>query len=260
MSRVPVGLLVVVALAATAGCNAPLADDPSPGETPTVTPLPVGEAAPTTGELAPGLGPDRVVDPERLLDAHAAVLANDSYTVRLTSTREATNGSTRTRHSRVVRVVDAERFHYVLSTETDDGDRRVERWRDGSRAYQATTENGSTSYRALRDPPPPVLLTRADLMRLFLFVPSEVVDSRDRDGTTVHHVAGGPRDLHPLSDVTYEAAITERGLVRSYEVRYTLDGRRPEAVVTVAATVSDVGETTVERPPWVDDATSTPAP
>lgn len=259
MSRVPVGALLVVALVATAGCNAPLADDPAPAETPTVTPVAVEEraagAAGTTDELAPGLGPDGVVDAERLLDAHADVLANDSYTIRLSSRREATDGSTQTRHDRIVRVAGPERFHYVLSTETDDGARRVERWRDGSRAYQATTENGSTSYRSLEAPAPPVLLTRADLLRLFLFVPSDVVDSRERNGTTVHTVAGGPGDLQPLSDVTYRAAITERGLVRSYEVRYDLAGRNPATTVTVTATVSDVGETTVERAPWVDDAT-----
>lgn len=196
-----------------------------------------------------------MVDAERLLDAHAAILTNDSYTVRLTSTREETVGSNRTRHERVVRIVDDERFHHVLSTESEDGDRRVERWRDGARAYQATTENGTTSYRSLQDPAPPVLLTRADLLRLFLFVPADVVESHQRNGTTVHRVAGGPSELPPLSDVSYEATVTERGLVRSYEVRYTLDGRRPEATVTVRATVSDVGETTVERPPWIDDAT-----
>lgn len=256
MNRVQFGLLLAVALVATAGCNAPLADDPDPAETPTVTPLPVEErAGGTADELAPGLGPDGVVDAERLLGAHAAVLEDDSYTIRLTSTRETTDGSTRTRHERVVRVAGPERFHYVLTTESDDGDRRVERWRDGARAYQATTENGSTSYRSLGAPSPPVLLTRADLLRLFLFVPSDVVDSRERNGTTVHTVTGGPGDLQPLSAVTYRAAVTERGLVRAYEVRYDLAGRNPATSVTVTATVSDVGETTVERPSWVDDAT-----
>lgn len=259
MPQVPVGALLVVALVATAGCNAPLADEPDPGETPTVTPLPVGERAAgatgSTDELAPGLGPEGVVDAERLLGAHAAVLANDSYTIRLSSRRVATDGSASTRHDRVVRVAGPERFHYALTTATDDGDRRVERWRDGEQAYEATTENGSTTYRSLEAPAPPVLLTRADLLRLFLFVPADVVDSRERNGTTVHTVAGGPDDLQPLSDVTYEAAITERGLVRSYEVRYDLSGRNPATTVTVTATVSDVGETTVERPSWVDDAT-----
>lgn len=252
----PIAALLVVALVATAGCNAPLTDEPAAGETPTVTPVAVEERATgQTDELAPGLGPDGVDDAERLLDAHAAVLANDSYTVRLASSREPTDGSTATRYDRVVRVASAERFHYVLSTETDDGERRVERWRDGARAYEATTENGSTSYRSLEAPAPPALLTRGDLLRLFLFVPADVVDSYERNGTTVHHVAGGPSQLPPLSDVSYEATITERGLVRSYEVSYTLDGRRPEATVTVTATVSEVGGTTVERPPWVDDAT-----
>ena len=259
MSRVPVGALVVVALVATAGCNAPLADESATAETPTVTPIAVEEraagAAGTTDELAPGLGSDGVVDAQRLLDAHAAVLTNDSYTIRLSSRRETTDGSTPTRHDRVVRVADAERFHYVLTTESDDGNRRVERWRDGPRAYEATTEDDSTSYRSLQAPEPPVLLTRADLLRLFLFVQSDVVDSRERNGTTVHTVVGGPDDLQPLSNVTYEAAVTERGLVRSYEISYDLVGRNPSTTVTVTASVSDVGETTVERPPWVAEAT-----
>lgn len=244
---VPLRAVAVVLLVGLAGCGFG-----TPTATPTepATPAPV----PTTGEaavIAPGVDTNGVYDPARLVDAHASVLANNSYTARLTSVRRLPNGSLQDRYDRRLRVADSERFHYTLRV-TGTADRRVERWRAGPDAYEAVTENGNTTYRSLNEPAPPTLVSASELLRLFRFVPARVVD--DADGTAVR-LAGGPRDLPPLENVTYVATVTERGLVRSYTVKYTAvrDGQRTR--VTVEATFSAIGETTVDRPSWYDEAT-----
>jgi hypothetical protein len=257
-----VGTLLVVALSLTAGCSQPLIGDGAPEETPTVTPVPIAEDGSRGAddgrlggeELAPGVQSDGIADPARLLAAHDEALSNRSYTVRLSSRRE-TNQSTTVTYGRAVRVGEDGHFHYVLTTETPGGEYRIERWRGAETAAEAVTEKGNTTYRRLEDPAIPNLLTGGDLWRLFVALPADVEAIGDRDGTAVHRVTGGPGELPPLSNVTYAVEVTERGLIRAYEVRYDLAGRTPGTTVTVTATVSGVGETTVERPPWVDDAT-----
>jgi hypothetical protein len=255
VARTTVGTFLLALLVLTAGCNAPFGQAPDAGETPTVTPVPVaGGPSPDAAELAPGLGPGGVTDPERLVDAHSAVLENESYTARLSSRREGANGSGTVRYDRLIRVAGPDRFHYVLSVATPGGDRRIERWRDGATAREVVTENGSTTRHSIESPPRPSLVTRTELLRLFSRLPSSVVDTRKRNGTTGYRVAGGPRDLPPLSNITFAATITGDGLVRWYEVSYTVERRsRQQAVgeretVTVEASISDVGSTTVEPP------------
>lgn len=257
MVRVPLGTLLLVAFVVTAGCNGPLAGVDR-GDTPTLTPAPVpGDPTPTprSGELAPGLENDGVVDAARLVGAHTEALTDTSYTARLSTRRAAPNGTVQERYDRVVRVASRDRFRYVLTAETADVERRTDRWRGGDRAYEAVTENGTTTYRSLDALSVPTLLSRQGLVRLFRVLPSQVTDARRSNGTTVYRVVGGPSDLPPLSNVTYEVNVTERGLITSYRVTYEVDAENRRREVTVEATVSRVGATTVDRPEWYDEAT-----
>lgn len=257
VARGPLGPLLLVALVATAGCSGPFAGS-TPSGTETVTPAPVPEEPPPTdrdGELAPGLTDDGVVDAARLVGAHTEALIDTSYTARLSTTRTAPNGTLRERYDRAVRVAAPDRFRYVLTVETPDLERRTDRWRSGERAYEAVTENGNTTYRSMDRPSVPTLLSREGLFRLFRLIPSRVTDTRTVDGTTTYRIVGGPGDLPPLTNVSYVANVTDRGLITSYRVTYTLDREDDPRHVTVEATVTGVGDTTVDRPVWYDEAT-----
>lgn len=257
MVRISVGAVAVVLLLATAGCNTPLADESKPPETPTLTPAPQpGTSTPTANasRFPPGLGPEGVTDAERLVDAHTDALANVSYTVRLSSTREYPNGSVQTRYERVVRFASPDRFHYVLTVRSESGDRRIERWRSGDTAFAAVTTDGDTTYRRLDEPQRPTLVTYSELTRVFGLEPSRLADTTIRNGTTLYRLEGGPGDVSGLSNVSYVALVDPRGLVRSYTVTYDVTDRDRTRSVEVAASFGAVGETTVERPPWYDDA------
>ena len=256
MASARLGTLLLVALVTAAGCSGPLAG-PDRGDTGTLTPAPVPEdpdPTPGTGELAPGLDGDGIADATRLVEAHTAALAGTSYTARLSTTRAAPNGTERERYDRVVRVESRDRFRYVLTSETADFEQRTDRWRGGDRAYEAVTENGTTTYRSLDSPSAPTLLSGSGVVRPFRVLSSRVTETRTTNGTTVHRVVGGPRDLPPLVDVSFVAVVTERGLIRSYRVSYGVDRQDRRRTVTVEASFTAVGETTVDRPPWYDTA------
>lgn len=258
MTRLAVGAVVLTLLLAIAGCNAPLGDEDGPTETGTVTPAPVPEASPTTGaETAypPGVGPGGVTDAQRLVAAHDAVLANTSHTVRLSTTREDANGSVRTRYERVLRVAAPDRYHYTLTVRTGDGEKRLERWRAGEESLAAVTADGETTYRRLETAPPPTLVTRSELARILELAPSRLAGTASRNGTTLYRLEGGPSDVTGLSNVSYGAWVAPRGLLVSYTVTYDVTEGDRTGSVRVTATFDAVGETTVERPPWYDEAT-----
>lgn len=257
------GIFLSALLVALAGCGGPLAggsvtDEGLDGETGTVTPVPLPEEnGPTeVEEIAPGLSKNAgVTDSNRLMHAHAAALANTSYTAVVISTRRAPNGSMGTRYNRSVRVESSDRFHYILRFEARDEPRRTELWRDSEEAYEATTANRTTTYQALEAPPLPTLLSSSDLQRLFNRLPTRVVETAVQNDTTVYTVEGGPRDLPPLYDVRFTARITEQGLIQSYRLNYAVEREETRRTVTVEATFTGVGETTVDRPPWYEAAT-----
>lgn len=262
-SSVARATLLLMLLVAVAGCGGPLAggsgvDEGADGETTTLTPVPLTEENGSTevAELAPGLSRTAgVIDSERLLDAHAVTLANTSYTAIVVSARRDSNGSVQSRYNRSVRVEASDRFHYVLRFETRDEPRLTELWRDNDVAYEATTANGTTTYQTLDAPPLPTLLSASDLERLFDRLSTRVVETTIRNETSVYLVEGGPRDLPPLYDVRFTARITEQGLIQSYELTYAIEREETRRTVTVDATFTAVGETTVDRPPWYEAAT-----
>lgn len=252
-----VGAMALSAFFALAGCSAPFAGEAAPTETRTLTPAPVPEGATATPEgtgYPPEVGPDGVTDAERLGVAHEAALANTSHTVRLSTRRERADGTLEAVYERVVRVESPERFHYALTARSDGGERRIERWRSGETGFGAVTTDGNTTYRRLDAPWPPQLVTRSELVRVFELDPSTLAGTRDRNGTTLYRLEGGPGEVSGLSNVGYVAVVTQSGLVQSYSVSYDVaDGNRTLSV-TVTARFEAVGETTVERPPWYDEA------
>ena len=241
-----VRLAVTVALLAVlAGCGTGAPETATP-----VTPAPVPTGDERAGaSFAPGVDETGIYDADALLDAHFGRLANTSYTVRLSSVRRARDGSLLARHDRTLRVAGDDRFHYVLTVEQHDGrDRRIERWRADGEAYTAVTVGNNTTYRPLTRPAPPRLVTQAELRRLFRFVPSRLSDTGGQADTARYRVTGGPRDLPPLSNVSYTLRLTNGGLIRSYNVTYVTTRQDRPRQVTVDASFSAVGATTVDPP------------
>ena len=279
MERSTVTILVFVSLMAVAGCEMPFSDGDGGTTAPTVTPAPVPTDEPTptaVPQLAPGLTSEGVTDPFALAAAHATVLDGSAYTVRRNLTVRYANGSLYTQQSTDARIA-ANRTRYYVVQNVSGAIVVVESsstatYSDGERLLVARTLNGRRSYGMPRDldrePAPAHELFSGSppgderIYNFFTAVETRVIGERTRNGTTRYRlvgadVTGGADFGNQFGDprnVTARAIIDSQGIVHEYRLRYegTLNG----ANITVfrRAQYTEVGSTTVERPPWYEAA------
>lgn len=270
-------LLLVAVLVVVAGCSSP-ASPPTGTTTATATAAPVPTDQPSTF-LAPGVTPRGVADPVALAMAHRRTLGRTNVTVRIEESRRYANGTLRWRRTAIQRV-DARgrtvRSHYVGEFE---GSRRgsgllsefvrfpdatrVERYTVGDGAYHRYRfPSGDTWYVGAASPDP--RLVDPGLVPLFWAIDTRVTAREVRDGTARYRLEGSevgdPTTLQrvflggrfaDVRNVSFEATVDERGVVRRYRLTYTLV--RTDGVVvlgTESVRFTDIGTTTMERPDW----------
>jgi len=275
MQRQAVPYLLCVTLLVLAGCGGTTQRTVSPS--PTVTPAPVpSTSANESPSLAPGLTRNGVRDEFALGRAHAAVLANASFTLETNYSVSYPNGTDFIRRTTTARFGTNESRYYVEgdtsgvavggSTATN------ELWSNGTRVFVMRAVDGTRRYSSPSSvdgqPVSPAEALQFDptyrnqIYRIFGAVTTRVTAQRTRDGTVIYRVIA-TRTTNPAAfesewrnprNVTLEASVSTRGLVRAYQLRYeaTLDG----TPVRVHREVRylDVGSTAVERPPWYGQA------
>lgn len=235
-----------------------------------------GAAAPAqspsnhTTQLAPGLTDDGVTDAFALAQAHHRTLKNTSYTLTDETTQRFRNGSLLGQWSNTERVAaDGAAFSRVNA-----GTFRNESGSFGFAHYErAVWSNGSVTLTALQRPGQPTEYdrrvgptgpglspdTRWEMLYVvFGAVNTTVAGQVERDGTTLYRVVGtgvDPGSTHgddaPFSLV---ALVDERGVVHSLQYAHPTTFEGDPAVITQTIRVTDVGNTTVERPVWADRA------
>lgn len=268
--------LLAVALVVVAGYGVYIAISEQAGEspaaesaatTPTRTPAPTTTGTPSE-ELAPGVTRDSV-DAWTLSHAHRERLQDASFTVASTRTIRDANGTLRLQASTTHRIAAGGWPSRVTSNVTANrarelgyvGHSDVDVWQnDTISLFAVTLENGSTIYqrRGAHE------VTRdathwSDLYQLLGTVNTTVVERIDTNGTTRYVVASTSQPdsrvfRTPRANVTLIAVVDEDGLVRRYTVSY--DTSRDDEWIHVTRTVRflAIGRTTVEKPPWFDDA------
>lgn len=257
-------LVLALVLAGCGGTDAPAFGG---ADRPTVTPAAVPHDPPAAPgrTLAPGLTREGVFDPNRLAAAHAAVLADTSYTVHRVEQRTYRNGTVRSRYESTVRVAaGGDRFRYVLEQADYRGEtpreRRVGRWMDDGSGFERHEDaSGSVRYRRLSDPDavlPERATNRYGLARVLSAVDLRVTGTTERGGRTLYHlgVEGTPEDLPPLRSVAVDAVVDDRGVVRSYDLTYRVERAGTPTRVTVRVAFDALGATRVVRPLWYDEA------
>jgi hypothetical protein len=202
-----------------------------------------------------------VTDPGRLVQAHAEILGRESFTVRVNSTRRLANGTIQSRYSWLMEFgADKGRFYYTLKQVDRDGgqlqNRTIERWADGNRVVELSLVDGRQYSRIIRESNPSRSFpenasNRVDLYRLLTSVETDVEEAFKREGRIEYHLIGGPEEVPPLEDVTFTAVVSDRGVIRSFRVAYTVGA--DETRVVVAARYDRLGNTTVSRPHWVTE-------
>jgi len=266
--------LVAAVVLVTAGCAGFGFGETDIAETAT-TPVAVPEG--TTGG-SPGVGPDGVGSPELLGQAHGAVLNGTGYTLRANRTAVYPNGTLHSRLSVGVHLA-ANRTYRTEITVAGGGapvllgrpPARATFWSDGDRFLRRLVRDNRTVHNEYTPPDSYAGTWRYWVRSVALDgrAPRDVAETLGAFRTTVENRSGrryvvgtglrgdqfrGTPVVDP-ANATLTARVTPRGFVPFYRVRYTTrtDAGDP---VTVTRTIrySDVGNTTVGRPPWYDRA------
>lgn len=275
------GLWAVVALVALAGCGG----FGTPGATPSVTetPAPVPTADPSEVTVAPGVTGAGVVAPAALAGSHERYLANRSYALAVNRTVRYANGTLRSQVVTRVRLARNRTYHTDIRVAgphatlvIGESPASAAFWSNGSIYLRKYTRGNETVYNAFEPVGGAGTWTfwvhffvlegsaSADIEALFDAVETRAVDRTTVDGHRQVRVAsvGTHRstafvdvdETRNVRDVEVRATVDERGFVRRYRVRYaaTVDGDPVRVVRTVE--YAGIGETTVARPSWYDDA------
>lgn len=264
------GLVAVAVVVLIAGCSAVSFGDDGPGAAPTdtVTPVPVTDGstpAPTIGgERPPGVSANGTVDAGALASAHAAYLANRTYTW---SIREDSDDPGDGFVRRVV--VGSETF--LLSQSQGDPGRNVSLYVNATGGFIRVAEGDRIRYDLLRLPGRAADYVFATVsIRQFLdgrTVAVSTVERRERTYYRLHAADGAPPEAvgpagATISDFTATAYVTEEGFVRSLAAEYdrAIDG--DSSRVSIRYDYSRLDESTVIPPDWVGNVTrrSTPTP
>ncbi|WP_318568077.1 hypothetical protein [Salinigranum marinum] len=216
--------------------------------------------------LAPGLTADGVADPEALADAHAAALANRSYTWEITYV-ERSNGTEVGRATETVAVAAPSTYVANVSREglhVSRGPVAVgPSYADGERRYRPTDEGVAASAVELDDGVGP----QESRARRFLGV---LLDGQET--SIVRTILGGQRlyvvDIEGTTESTIRrysatAHVAPDGVVYYYSGSYCLVPMRSTAVSEVCLSLTmqyrDVGGTVVEPPSWYTEREPTSA-
>lgn len=252
--------LTVVVLVVLAGCGGSTGPGPAQPTAEESTPTPVPPPA--------GLSTDSVTDARTLTESHLDALDGNSYTADLQRTVRYENGTVYSRTNATHRVgADGTAWGSVRV----DGARPlflggvaggIETWTNESVSVsEITTADGSTYQRGVERRGP------ASFSAVYAVFESLDLVTTGHTGvgaeTRYHLATAEPSETNafglggaPARNTTLAAAVDGDGVLRHYELSYTTEVRGETVRVTRTMRVDGVGETTVRRPDWVDEALS----
>jgi hypothetical protein len=264
--------LVLVVLAVTAGCNA-LGPDRTGTAAPELTPAPVPTDAATTAAPTPGVAPGvettGIGSLSTLVDAHVAAARNSSWvwTERERITQTTGNVTLNTSSNQTIRFAGPRTYHRkasLMSIRVANELRFLqdyEEYADGSVGYETwhSPELDRTVYRRDANPTTGRAFPgyAVDPLTDYLTLESATV-SRVDVGQRPHYLVVGIQstvpDYGPVSSYRARAVVREDGFVRRLNVTFTVRQENLAVEGRYNFSYRRVGETSVERPAWVDAA------
>jgi hypothetical protein len=253
-------LLAFVALALLAGCStlAPAS------QTPTVTPAPVPENAVTTeaSPLPPGVTGNAVADIDELARAHVTATTGRSYTWHAQYVVTRTDGQRNTVRQRAS-VENETTYTYWTNrreaprdspfdnlgnyTEYAVPGERDTRAAEGTRWEYSRVPHQRARQRVGR--------LAGNAVHEYLWVTDANVAVRRVGGQRSYEISGtgyAPRSGYAISNYTVVATVSPDGFVRSLDASYVRTLGSEYERVDYSFAYTRVGNTTVERPEWVE--------
>lgn len=271
-----VATALVVGLLLLAGC-AGVQFQWGSGSSPT-TPTASPESTQDTSQYPPGITSAGVSEPATLSTAHATTLQGQSYSVTKTYQIEYSNGTLYTSETVSTQVAASEARYLYNSTVRGTVERiygsssgTLVRYANGSVVVQKTEIGAEASYRVITgpngEPVPPAELSPEpadDRINVLFGALSNV--SVTRQSGSVYRIEATSLGRNSLvvdeilisnvTDFHFTATVSADGLVRAYTVSYdgTVDGHAVS--VREQREYDTIGSTTVEQPPWYENAVS----
>jgi hypothetical protein len=253
-------VITLFGLVLLAGCGGVVAPDNST-TTETLTPVPV----PENKTVAPGVsatdGEATIVDADLLLAADAEQRSAAGYHLSRTVTIRGSNWTTLIDRDRRV-AADGTTFERVEINSSGPVSPTIERselWSNGSAVYVRTFDTAGNRLEQGKFPSAPSHFRHWTLLRDQVLEGGTYRGERTANGAIFRttELRTLPATQIPLSvreprNVTAWVVVTETGMIRSVRVRYdtTISG---EAVrVVIRHRLRAVGNTSVDRPGWVD--------
>jgi len=265
VKRSTLAVSLVVVLVLLSGCSAVL-DDGGNGNGAGNGDATDAPDSPEEFEYADGFGPDGVTDGQQAVETYQSALeARGSYTGTYSYDGRASDGNTSVDVENRVDFesqqgyqrfdIDSPEYSGWMESYYEDDTRYRRSEIDGERSNVSVDEQNFTTAE----------LTSTDPLRaLLLNVSAYETSTEQRDGTTVAvYEASGTEGVDSFYNIDESAdisafsatfAVDSEGLVRSatYDITYTNEGE--EQTVTMEFELTGLGETSVERPDWVDEA------
>lgn len=223
----------------------------------------------------PGVNESGIIDPLSLVDAHQQALENTSYTVSTSATYRRPNGTLVAQEYTVVRVAPGGDSYSAVRTQTVANDTR---WFGGERSDLAVWANETDAVVAEKPSGAETTYHWTSRSRAGLGPTSQwellyatvgagdaaVVGQVKRAGTTLTKIVSTPSRWFSKNETAdsataqlhseFTALVDSQGVVRSMQtLRRTIVEERP-VVVSRTVRVSAMGNTTVERPAWYQQA------
>jgi hypothetical protein len=253
--------VAVVVLLLTAGCNAFVGADAT--DRATVTPAPVPTAPePATPDPPPGVTTDGLENVALLSAAHRQALNGTTYTLneRYSEFSTGRNDSRSIRRAETIAVESPTRYRDEMVRVTTDPNGTVKRYEqatyaDGTSWYErrdnGTVERQRGEVRFSRDK---YAYRTAFYLNRYAVVNQSSTTVVVRNSSRFYRIRGSGGEIpttERVAEFRIELLVEPDGLVRRFDVQYRTEDR----FVTYSFWYEDVGETTVERPTWLDEST-----
>jgi len=257
-------LALVVTVVLLAGCSSL----GQPDRSSTVTPAPVPEQAQTTtpDPLPPGVTGGGIDDLNELSRGHVEVTTGTAYTweSRYQSVRYLDNGTLESDRRQRARVENE--THYVYWTnrrEADDDEPfsflgNYTEYATPGQQYTTFEDSGRMAYQTVPERPARAVIgdrTRSAIGE-YLAVENATVAVTRLDGQRFYEITGTEYALPTaweLQNYSVQAVVSPDGFVRSLDVEYVRTNGDERERISYSFSYTAVGETTVDRPDWVDE-------
>lgn len=221
-------------------------------------------------EYPPGLSAEGVTDPLALADAHRDALSNASYAMTTTTTFQRPNGSILSEAITRRRVARGGSSFSVVNARSQANDTRplgighveLAVWANETESVSARRSDaaGPTYRQHSRDDAPLEPDEQWGLVYSAMDATNTTVVNRfERNDTSLFRVVstaqpGQGSVFASRSNYSLVAVVDSQGVVRTLQLTYWSSFDGEPAIVSRTIQVSNLGNTTVERPPWYQQA------